>query len=96
MMASKSKSSGSPVRARRCRFCDAPIPAARLEAVPDATTCVACARKHPAKFDTIVEPLIGHPVEVPDALKAMLEREASAEPMAADTRVFAEWLRGWT
>jgi threonine synthase len=53
------------------------------------------ATAHPAKFDTIVEPLIGRRVEVPEALEAMLAREATAEPMAADARLFAEWLRAW-
>lgn len=50
---------------------------------------------HPAKFDTIVEPLVGRHVEVPDALAIMLARSASAEAMAADGRIFADWLRGW-
>ena len=35
------------------------------------------------------------PVAVPEALGAMLSRRATAEPMAADGRMFAEWLRGW-
>ncbi|MGF6711281.1 threonine synthase [Luteibacter sp. W1I16] len=53
------------------------------------------ATAHPAKFDTIVEPLIGRRVEVPAALAAMLARNASAEPMAAHGRAFADWLRAW-
>lgn len=65
----------------------------RLAGDRRAWTIVATA--HPAKFDAIVEPLIGRRVEVPEALNAMLLREASAEPMAADGRLFAEWLRGW-
>jgi len=28
----------------RCERCDAPIGAERLEALPDATTCIACSR----------------------------------------------------
>jgi len=39
--------------------------------------------------------LIGRRVEVPDALRTMLEREAQAEPMTAETRAFAQWLRDW-
>ena len=37
---------------KRCSLCGAPIPAARLEALPGASTCVECARKHPRKLDT--------------------------------------------
>ena len=53
------------------------------------------ATAHPAKFDTIVEPLIGRRVVVPDALAAMLDRAATAQPIAADLPTFAGWLRGW-
>jgi threonine synthase len=42
------------------------------------------ATAHPAKFDSIVEPLVGHPVEPPPALAAWLARPASAESLAAD------------
>ena len=55
----------------------------------------AAATAHPAKFDTIVEPAIGRQVNVPPSLATMLAREASAEPLAADRRLLAEWLRGW-
>lgn len=56
-------------------------------------TIVATA--HPAKFDSIVEPLIGRTVDIPTALGSMLSRPSSAEPMAADARLFTEWLRSW-
>ncbi|MBV8782244.1 MAG: TraR/DksA C4-type zinc finger protein [Phycisphaerae bacterium] len=36
---------------RLCSLCGQPIPAARLEALPGVTTCIACARKHPRKVD---------------------------------------------
>ncbi len=42
------------------------------------------ATAHPAKFETVVEPLVGHPVPVPPALAAMLDRPAVAEPLAAE------------
>jgi threonine synthase len=42
------------------------------------------ATAHPAKFDSVVEPLIGRPVEVPAALAELLARPSSAEPLAAD------------
>ena len=34
-----------------CSLCGAPIPEARLEALPGVTTCIACAKKHPRKID---------------------------------------------
>jgi len=45
-------------------------------------TVVATA--HPAKFDSVIEPLIGRPVAVPSALAALLARPAHAEPLLAD------------
>jgi len=50
------------------------------------------ATAHPAKFDTVVEPLIDHGVAVPPALAALLERPAHAEPMRADYAQLREWL----
>lgn len=37
---------------RACTFCKKPIPAARLEALPETTTCVDCSKKNPRKLDT--------------------------------------------
>ena len=42
------------------------------------------ATAHPAKFEQIVEPLVGHGVKPPDALADLLARPASAEPMEAN------------
>lgn len=42
---------------------------------------LVAATAHPAKFETIVEPLIGQPVEVPTALAALLSRPSHAEPL---------------
>ncbi len=39
---------------------------------------------HPAKFESVVEPLIGRPVEVPPALADLLARPAQADPIPAD------------
>ena len=36
---------------RRCALCNAPIAAARLEALPGVTTCIDCAKKYPRKVD---------------------------------------------
>ncbi len=41
------------------------------------------ATAHPAKFESIVEPLIGAPLPVPPALAHLLARPTQAEPMAA-------------
>lgn len=42
------------------------------------------ATAHPAKFESVVEPLIGTALEVPPALEALLRRPTHAEPLAAD------------
>lgn len=39
---------------------------------------------HPAKFEAVVEPLVGQAVAVPAPLAALLQRPAHAEPVAAD------------
>ncbi len=44
---------------------------------------LVAATAHPAKFDTIVEPLVGRAVPPPAALGELLARPAHAEPMAA-------------
>ena len=54
----------------------------RLQGDTRPWTVVATA--HPAKFDSIVEPLVGHTVEVPPALAACLARPAHGETLAAD------------
>ena len=48
----------------------------------DEPFCVV-ATAHPAKFDDVVEPLIGHAVEPPPALAAMLARPSVSEPLDA-------------
>jgi threonine synthase len=53
-------------------------------------TVVATA--HPAKFDSIVEPLVGHAVDVPPALAECLARPAHGEALAADNAVLSEKL----
>ncbi len=50
------------------------------------------ATAHPAKFEAIVEPLVGHPVEVPPALAELLARPSRAEPLAADPAALRGWL----
>lgn len=50
------------------------------------------ATAHPAKFETIVEPLIGRALPVPEALAAMLERPAQHLTMTADEAAFKQYL----
>jgi threonine synthase len=46
-------------------------------------TWIVAATAHPAKFDSIVEPLIGRAVPVPPALAALLSRPSHAAPLGA-------------
>ncbi|KAF1717573.1 threonine synthase [Pseudoxanthomonas yeongjuensis] len=50
------------------------------------------ATAHPAKFESVVEPLIGRTLEVPPALAGLLARPAHADPIAADYSVFREYV----
>ena len=50
------------------------------------------ATAHPAKFESVVEPLIGTPLEVPPALAALLERPATAEACAPEYGALREVL----
>jgi threonine synthase len=59
----------------------------------DSRSWTVVGTAHPAKFDSIVEPLIGHAVDVPASLAAMLSRPATAEPLAADEGAFKTWLQ---
>ena len=64
----------------------------RLRADGDTASWAVVATAHPAKFESVVEPLAGHPVDVPPALAAMLARSASAEPLAASDAALRSWL----
>lgn len=50
------------------------------------------ATAHPAKFEQIVEPLIGRSIDPPLELAALLARDTFAEPMAADYTALVERL----
>lgn len=60
----------------------------------DARHFAIVATAHPAKFETVVEPLVGHTVPVPPALAAMLARPAVAEPLAANDAALVAALTG--
>jgi threonine synthase len=52
----------------------------------------AVATAHAAKFDTVVEPLVGRPVDVPAALAELLARPTHSEPMAAEYSALRRYL----
>ena len=55
----------------------------RLRVSGDIRPWAVVATAHPAKFETIVEPLVGHVVEPPLALAAWLARPATSSPLEA-------------
>jgi threonine synthase len=65
----------------------------RQEPQGDARDWAVVATAHPAKFEAVLEPLLGRAVPVPPALAAMLGRPSQAAPMPADDQAFRQWLR---
>ncbi len=64
----------------------------RLRASGDRRHWGVVATAHPAKFESIVESLVGHAVEPPPALAESLARPASAELLPADYAALRERL----
>lgn len=64
-----------------------------LRAAGDREDWTVVATAHPAKFESVVEPLIGRPVAVPAALAAMLARPAHATPLPATEAALDQLLR---
>ena len=62
-------------------------------AAGDEGRFIAVATAHPAKFESVVEPLVGHAVPVPPALADLLARPAQAEPLAAEDSALKAALR---
>ncbi len=56
----------------------------RLRTRGDERPWAVVATAHPAKFESIVEPLVGHALELPPSMMRMLARPASALPITAD------------
>jgi threonine synthase len=54
-----------------------------------------CATAHPAKFDAIVEPIIGRKVEVPPALAEILKLPAKSERLAPNLEALRAALATW-
>jgi len=65
----------------------------QLRAAGEQGDWAIVATAHPAKFETIVEPLVGHPVPIPPALQVMLDRPAHSWPLAADEAAFKQELQ---
>ncbi|HJT98595.1 MAG TPA: threonine synthase, partial [Rhodanobacteraceae bacterium] len=65
---------------------------ARLRERGDHRDYAIVATAHPAKFEAIVEPLIGQPLAVPPGLAAMLARPSANEPIAVDYGALRERL----
>ena len=63
-----------------------------LRAHGDTRPWSVVATAHPAKFDSIVEPLVGHAVALPPALAACLARPSHGEALAADDAALRERL----
>ena len=64
----------------------------RLRARGDVGTWIVAATAHPAKFDTVVEPIIGAQVPVPAPLAALLARPAHADPLPPESAALARAL----
>ncbi|HEY5803291.1 MAG TPA: threonine synthase [Lysobacter sp.] len=64
----------------------------QVRARGDRRPWAVVATAHPAKFDSIVEPLVGHAVEPPPELARTLSWPAFAEPLAVDYPALRERL----
>jgi threonine synthase len=53
----------------------------RLRAEGEQSPILVAATAHPAKFETVIEPIIGRSVPLPPALEALLQRRAQADPI---------------
>lgn len=53
---------------------------------------ILVATAHPAKFETVTEPLVGREIPVPPALAALLERDGRAEPLEPSAGALREAL----
>jgi threonine synthase len=55
-----------------------------------------CATAHPAKFETIVEPVIGKPVEIPPSLAEILKLPAVSVPLQPNIEALRIALADWS
>lgn len=66
----------------------------QLRAAGDARPWAVVATAHPAKFEGIVEPLVGHAVEPPAAFAETLRWPAYGQPLPPDHGALCDALRG--
>jgi len=59
----------------------------RLRADGHRQPTLVAATAHPAKFESVIEPIIGHQIPLPPALEELLQRPSHADPLAADLDV---------
>jgi threonine synthase len=64
----------------------------QLRASGDTAPWAVVATAHPAKFETVIEPLLGHALQVPPALAAMLRRDTSSTALPASSAALRDWL----
>lgn len=69
-------------------WCPHTATAVRLREQQSSDEWILVATAHPAKFESIVEPLIGRPVPVPPALAAILNKPGSSEELPTDFSTF--------
>lgn len=65
----------------------------RLRIGGDTRHYVLAGTAHPAKFETVVEPLIGRPIEVPEGLAQLLRQTPQVKPLAANPTALKALLR---
>ena len=58
-------------------------------------TWSVCATAHPAKFETIVEPIIGTRIQLPESLARILELPAESVPLKPDIGALRNALADW-
>ena len=56
----------------------------RLRADGHRRPALIAATAHPAKFETVIEPIIGREIPLPPALEELLQRPSHADPMAPE------------
>jgi threonine synthase len=57
---------------------------------------IVCATAHPAKFESIVEPIVGRAIDVPPALAELLDRPTSSVALAPRAEALAAALAEWS
>ena len=67
----------------------------RRRAQGDAHRWAVVATAHPAKFETVVEPLLGHAVPPPPALAEVLARRSESFPLEASLPALVSALDAW-